>query len=281
MATFYVSDLDGTLLRNDARLSEASKAALQRLIADGLSFSVASARSVVSMRPLLDGLDLLLPVIEFNGAFVSDLRTGHHEIVNAIDPAIVPEVFDLLQRSSRSVFVSTFNGAADRLYYSEITNQGEQHYVSNRRACSDSRLRCISDLKAILGERVVCMTVIGRPDPLEEMARAAGERFADVLEMHLFENQYSPGWFWLTIHDARATKDQAIQEIRQRYGLDGHDLVVFGDHVNDVRMFRLANQAVAVANAHPDVKGVATQLIGSNEEDSVVRFIEEHFARSA
>ena len=49
MNTLYISDLDGTLLTNDARLSEFSRAVLRELIADGLSFSVASARSVVSM----------------------------------------------------------------------------------------------------------------------------------------------------------------------------------------------------------------------------------------
>lgn len=279
MAAFYVSDLDGTLLKDDAYLSDFSKARLQRLIADGLSFSIASARSVVSMRPLLGGLQLNLPVIEFNGAFVSDLQTGRHEIVNAIDPPIAAELFAMLRQSSRSPFVSTFDGAADRVYYGEITNDGESHYVDNRRKHKDPRLQSVLDLERRLDEDVVCLTVIGRLEELRELELIVRDRFSNGIEIHLFENRYSPGWYWLTVHDSRATKDQAIDAIRQRHGLGDHDLVVFGDHVNDIKMFQRATHAIAVENAHPEVKCHATHVVGTNEEDSVVRFIDDHYSR--
>lgn len=278
IASLYVSDLDSTLLQDDASLSEYSRASLQRLIEDGLSFSVASARSVVSMRPLLSGLELSLPVIEFNGAFVSDLQTGRHEIVNAIDPAIAREIFELLRQWAKWPFVSTFDGNADRVYYGEITNEGESYYVANRQKHNDPRLQCVLDMMSTLGEQVVCLTVIGKPEALEELELVLRDRFSNSVEIHLFENRYSPGWFWLTIHDSRATKAQGIEAIRTRHGLSDRELIVFGDHVNDVEMFRLATHAIAVANAHPEAKRHATQVVGSNEADSVVRFIEEHFS---
>ena len=94
MTTLYVSDLDGTLLTNAASLSDYSRSVLQALLADGLKFSVASARSVASMRNMLHGLTLELPVIEFNGAFLSDLSTGHHTaVVNALEPQITRAIF--------------------------------------------------------------------------------------------------------------------------------------------------------------------------------------------
>lgn len=79
MSHLYVSDLDGTLLSNNGTLSNNSRAALQQLLSDGVAFSVASARSVVSIKPILSGIRLSLPVIEFNGAFLSDLDSGRHE----------------------------------------------------------------------------------------------------------------------------------------------------------------------------------------------------------
>ena len=65
MNTVYVSDLDGTLLRSDATLSVFSRDTLTRLLSEGLLFTVASARSVASIRPILAGLKLPLPIIEF------------------------------------------------------------------------------------------------------------------------------------------------------------------------------------------------------------------------
>lgn len=278
MATFYVSDLDGTLLKRDATLSDSSRDALQELIAGGVQFTVASARSVVSMRPLLDGLRLGLPVIEFNGAFVSDLETGRHEIVNAIEPSVAREVFETIGQFTPSFFVSTFDGSADRVYHGEPTNAGEDFYVSNRRRYDDARMRRVDDLAPALADQVVCLTVIGEPEPLATLETAIAERFGGLVEIHLFENAYSPGWYWLTIHDRRATKDQAIRAIAETRGLSDHELVVFGDHLNDIKMFRVAKHAIAVENAHPDVKRHATLVIGSNEEDSVAEYIRRHHA---
>jgi len=276
MNSLYVSDLDGTLLGNDGTLSNVSRAALQRLLIEGAAFSVASARSVVSMRPMLTGLRLTLPVIEFNGAFLSDLESGRHEIVNSIEPDVAQDIYALVNRFARSPFVSTFNGKSDYLYYSATTNEGERYYVSNRIESQDHRLRHTNDLARSLTEQVVCLTVIAEVEPLADLEIAIREQHGDHVEIHLFENRYSPGWFWLTVHDRRATKDQAIRLMMKSYGLSDHDLVVFGDQTNDIKMFQIASEAVAVANAHPDVKRYATHVIGPNYEDSVVKYIRNH-----
>ena len=71
-----------------------------------------------------------------------------------------------------------------------------------------------------------------------------------------------------------------MRSLMEACGLDGGELIVFGDQINDIKMFRIAARAVAVANAHPDVKRHATHVIGSNEEDSVVKYIRDHWAQS-
>ena len=49
--------------------------------------------------------------------------------------------------------------------------------------------------------------------------------------------------------------------------------MVFGDDVNDIGMMRAADRPIAMANAKPEVKALAREIIGSNNEDSVVRSI--------
>ena len=44
---------------------------------------------------------------------------------------------------------------------------------------------------------------------------------------------------------------------------------MFGDSVNDLPMFKAADEAYAVSNALDELKNVATAVIGSNEEDAV------------
>ena len=68
MDTIYISDLDGTLVNDNAELSKYAIQNLNALIADGLPLTVASARSIVSIQQMLNGIELPLPVICFNGA---------------------------------------------------------------------------------------------------------------------------------------------------------------------------------------------------------------------
>ena len=87
----YVSDVDHTLLGSDGTLSRYSRDTLNSRMAAGLRFTVASARSCASLRHLLAGLHLTLPVVDFNGSFVSDLATGRHHVVHAVAPALLED----------------------------------------------------------------------------------------------------------------------------------------------------------------------------------------------
>ncbi|MGI6083033.1 MAG: HAD hydrolase family protein [Limnochordia bacterium] len=273
MGTLFVSDLDGTLLRNDATLSEFSKDQLNELLRSGMVFTVASARSVIAMACMLKGLNLTLPVVEFNGAFISDLRTGWHRIVNSIDSVLAEDIYCLVKRFGCVPFVSTFNGKEDRVYYCDIINGGMRWYLEDRLANQDKRWRKTDSLANSLRDQVVCFTVIGEPGVLSELESAVQERHGGKVVTSVFENQYSRGWYWLTVFDWRATKDRAIRLLMDTHGLSEHRLVVFGDHNNDIRMFQTADWAVAVANATPELKRYASEIIGSNEDDSVVKYL--------
>ena len=277
MNTLYISDLDGTLLTDEATLSEYSKCTLQKLLRDGLTFTVASARSVVSMGMMLDGLNLNLPVLEFNGAFISDLDTGRHFVINEIESVVLEDVYNLLPQFGLVPFISTFNGTEDCVYYRDIVNDGMRWYLNDRLANKDKRWRKTDDLTQSFRDQVVCLTIIGGVDALSKLEAAIVERHGGLVETNLTENRYSRGWFWLSVQDWRATKDQAIRQMMEMHGLSKSELVVFGDNINDISMFRIADHAIAVANASPELKRHATQVIGSNQEDSVVKFLRNHW----
>ncbi len=272
---FYVSDLDGTLLNDDAQVSTESRRILTALLADGLPFTVASARSVVSMRPLLAGLPLRLPVVNLNGAYISDLATGAHRVMNTIEAAVAEELFARVATAGHLPFVSTFDGARDRVYYADAGNEWAAWYVRDRVAAQDERLQRVDDLAATLAEHVVSLTVIDRWERIDDLAASIAETFAEQVVLDIYENRYSRGWHWVTVHDRRATKDQALQVLREQEGLTQHELVVFGDWTNDLGMFRLADRALATENALDEVKAAATAVIGPNTADSVARTIRD------
>ena len=96
-----------------------------------------------------------------------------------------------------------------------------------------------------------------------------------------------PGWeclfqkdtywdeYWLEICPQNCTKARAVLKLKETFGFE--KLVVFGDSVNDLSMFRSADESYAVANAIDELKEAATAVIGSNEEDAVADFLKAGF----
>lgn len=279
--TLYISDLDGTLLTSSGTLSEHSRTSLNALISDGCLFTVASARSVKSMQGILTGLDLSLPVIEFNGACISDLESGRHGHINSFPWDLAYKIIDHGKTLSLAPFFSTINGASDFLFPAEPTNDGMKWYLDDRIENADPRLQSHPWSPGVeTDHELIGLTFIDSDKTLSnfETALSADETIFPNIAINRFENLYSPGWHWLTVHDARAKKHVAVEQVRELYTKNVDELVVFGDNLNDLSMFASADRAYAVSNAAGPVLEAATAVIDSNDEDSVVKMIlNEHF----
>ncbi len=273
MSRLYISDLDGTLLRSNATLSEFSRSQLERLLADGVLFTLASARSVVSMRLILGDFPLRLPVIANNGAFLSDLRTGEHRIVHALAPGLAPKLLELAGQLACPPVTAALRGPEERLYIPAPPNAGMQWYLDDRIRVGDPRRRPWETMEPAGADTVVSMSFIAERERIEELGAAVRSLVGEHVATNVFENHYTPGWFWLVAQDRRATKDQAIRDLVELEGLSGRELVAFGDQLNDLAMFDAADVAVAVGNAADEVKARADEVIGTNDEDAVVRYV--------
>lgn len=71
------------------------------------------------------------------------------------------------------------------------------------------------------------------------------------------------------------SKAAAISRLAK--SLDAGRIVVFGDNLNDIPMMRIADHSVAMSNAVNEVKEFADEVIGSNENDSVARWIAKDY----
>ena len=98
-----ISDVDGTLVTDDKSLAASTIAAVKRLRAAGIGFSIASARPPVGLRALAAELALDLPMGAFNGASVvrPDLSTIEERLIPVAEAYEAQEAF----YTSASAFV--------------------------------------------------------------------------------------------------------------------------------------------------------------------------------
>lgn len=274
--TLFVSDLDGTLLGDNASLSAHSRRELAALIGEGVPITIASARSIYSIRPILGDMPFRLPIIEANGAFITDYASGRKEAIRSLDRDTAHHAFETLMRAGLRPFITGHGADGDFLRYDRVSNAGMAAYVEERLRAGDQRVRETGDLLSVIGEpsnSITSISAIDGEEKIAEMARTVfGTPRRDVFATH-FAYRERPEWSFFTLHHRLATKDNAIRFLRSGWGFEEAELVVFGDDMNDKGMFAMADRCVAPSNANPAIKALAHEIIGSNGEDSVVRYI--------
>ncbi len=281
MKKLYVSDLDGTLLNRESRLSTATERMLQHLLTDGLDFTIATLRSISSVLPIFKNITLNLPIIELNGAFITDLNTGKKLEINALDTAVRSPLYDVLTGSGVSPIILTHSDAADKLYFGEITNAGIEHYHTNRVTHKDPRVRAYADASELTAHQWVGVTVIEKPDILIDCRNKLESMFHEAINVNLTESIQTPEFVWMTISSKEATKANAIRSLQERWGFQEHALVSFGDQLIDIPMFQISDLAIAVQNAPEEVKNAAGQIIGSHDTDAVAKYLHSDYYRKA
>lgn len=265
MRTLYVSDLDGTLLRRNQRTSEYSRRCINRWIDDGLLFTYATARAYQTSHQVTEGLALRLPVILQNGVFIKDIRTEKMLLANSLDESrTIAE--DLVSHGIYPIMYSYKEGKERFFYVPECTSAGVRKFVQSR--VDDPRRTTIRSYRddAIDYESVYYFTCIDE----EEKLRPFFEKYRERVHCE-FQRDLYMGEQWLEIMPKKATKAGGILWLKEYLQCD--KVVVFGDDTNDIDMFRAADECYAMENAVDALKDIAVSVIGSNEDDGVVRWL--------
>ncbi len=157
--TLYICDLDGTLLRSDATLSDFAREGLNQLIDAGACLTVASARGTAGMRSLLAGVRFQLPVIELNGAFVSEMQSGRHVASSVLSEQDACGALEVVLSTGVDPIISTWDGRRDRVHFGSRTNDSLSWYVEEKRRYRDPRLAPCDDLLAIARAEAVAQII--------------------------------------------------------------------------------------------------------------------------
>ena len=92
--SLIISDLDGTLLNNNAELSDYTISVVNRLIEQGYHFSIATARSLESVVNIVKPLKFKVPVILHNGNDIYDFSSKTFIVRHFLPKGIAQEILD-------------------------------------------------------------------------------------------------------------------------------------------------------------------------------------------
>jgi Cof subfamily protein (haloacid dehalogenase superfamily) len=247
MIKLVVTDVDGTLLDNNADISELNLKALLTCKEMEIGIVLATGKSIFSIRPIIQKFDLKLPQITLNGAVIVDKDL---KVINSIK--ISPE------------------------YYFGIVKEIREHGYNPLAALTDGRIffdRYHPNMKAFdrIKENITKIDSI-ETDFISQncVSVSVAIKEEDPLDLHL-RNKFScklqlvrSGEYFFDILNLDATKGNALHFVAEMLKIDKKEIAVFGDSYNDLSMFSQAGLRIATRNSYQKVLEAADFITDEN-----------------
>lgn len=277
-----VTDLDGTLLNSQGRVSDKTKEALGKVISPECPIVLATARSQMEYTPWRE-LPGPLYSINFGGAQCSERRASK----NADDGWELHELFLKVMTEAETRFGVAAADAEqstvwlcqpDRVFIKlGVLGRREsvdvREYFNKQSGMEHSRFIEVEDLDGAIEENRTLELLVMNSDPegLAERFKLAVEAAGCNLEVMHFAPEPMA-----SLKAPGIDKESALRWLCQYLGKDANEVVAFGDGTNDIPMLSFAGFSVAMANAKPAVKSVADITSPfTNDEDAVAHEIEK------
>ena len=262
------TDVDGTLLDPDDRVSPRAAAVIGRLVAAGVGFVLVTGRPPRWIPPVVAELPVARLAVCANGAALYDAADDQVIWTRTLDPATLLELAEAVAEvlPGSGLAVERVGRRADDSSVAQFV--AEKAYVH----AWPNPDHAPAERPELLGQPAVKMLArapgLSSDAMVAALAPVVGDR-ADLTFSHprgLIEMS-PPG----------VTKATGLEEVARRLGVGAADAVAFGDMPNDLEMLRWAGHGVAMGNAHPALLDVADEITATNGDDGLAVILERWF----
>ena len=269
METLYISDLDGTLLNQNAFLSEETISGLNELIAKGVNFTVATARTSATVVKMMNDVNLQLPVILMNGVAIYDIKKQTYVLTESISNNGKQILIDAIRKHIGTGFIYCVENDLLDTYFENADSPVAQAFIKEREKLYGKKFTKVESFEECLDKNIIYYSI----DDKEEKLKKAYEVLSQCPDLHVefYRDIYNTDHWYLEVCSCTASKKNAVKRLRTLLGAE--KVISFGDNLNDIPMFEASDEAYAVANAKDKVKLKANGVIDSNIDNGVVKFI--------
>ena len=254
-----VSDIDGTLVRNDKSLSDGVVAAAKRLTAAGGQMALISARPPSGMLWIAEKLGLTGPIAAFNGGTIVQ-ADGTILSAERIAPEVATRALKLIDRPG--VIVWLFHDGRWHAAAEDPTHMPREVKSANQQPVVHD------DLAALVDKADKIVAVSDDHPMLEALEKEVAAALGDGATVARSQAYY------LDITAPHANKGDGIARLAEAAGVPLDETAAIGDNFNDLPMLKRAALPLVMGNAPDPVKAIAAETVRSNDEDGVADAID-------
>jgi len=257
--------MDGTLLNDKKELPEKTVEIIHRLHGKGIAFAVASGRQYHNILGFYEGIIDDIFIIAENGALIMDKGEIVYSSVITRDDVceIVTEVRKI---PGTKIIMCGIDSAY--MFASDMDEVLEE--MLDRYYVKCEIIDTLDDVPS--DEQILKFAIFDEANNAFETIHNGLAHLA-----HKYQIAVS-GAEWADITNVGVNKGVAIKALQEKYQIAYEETMVFGDQQNDYEMMQQAYYSYAMANATSEIKEISNFMAPSNEEQGVIKILENLLA---
>nr|WP_320024405.1 HAD hydrolase family protein [uncultured Acetobacterium sp.] len=269
----FVTNLDGTLLNSSGEISNYSRIKLNTMIKHGALITIATTRSVETLLPLLEGVEMKVPIIIMNGAVQYDLKKRTYLACKKMNPETAKQIIDVFEKQDLNCFTHTIINDVLHVYYIRLINPVEEKIYHSKKRLPEQSYVC-GDLPE--DQSVLSIMAVDQQETIVKLKEVIMSlAIAPAVNVECYPDDEHEGYYFIEITSCEASVKNAIIDMKTHYAATS--VVAFGNDARNSAMLAVADFPYVVENTADEVKAMPWIPIGSNDSDAVVKTIGRHF----
>jgi Cof subfamily protein (haloacid dehalogenase superfamily) len=269
------TDIDGTLLNPEFKISEKDLAALRRAHGSGIEIVLVTGRRHTFALPIAQQLGFDLWLISSNGAVTRSLsgETFHRDLMPRQTCLDLVGVMQEFRGNTVLTFDKETKGAIVLEHLDDL-NASIRRWLEKNMPYIDFVIPIENALTADPVQSMFCGSMGRMSEALRALKFARMDNRVTILRTEYPERDLS----MIDVLNAGCSKGHALERWAAHRGYQRAEVMAIGDNHNDVEMLEFAGHPVIMGNACDELRSRGWRVTGSNAACGVAAAIEEVIA---
>lgn len=216
--TLFVSGVDDILVDEKDQMTAFSKVELNRMIDDGMRFTIATMRTPASLMEPLKDIHLKYPIIVMDGAAIYDVKNCEYVMKYVISSKTAKELIEVIENSKLCYYTNVIIDDTLLIYYKDTKDEVNASLVKELKT---SPYRNYVNRPFPGDETVVYFMLLDQADKIKQFYQSLIDMGYDKkLKIITYPSTKYDGYSYIKIYNKNASKENMLMYFKEHYEIE-------------------------------------------------------------
>lgn len=209
----FVAELDDMLSPVTEELQPYTTVEINRMIDEGLNFTIATMRTPASLMKPLSEIHLKLPVVVMNGAALYDIKENSYVMAYIISYSTCETLRGIISSEGMNCFTNALRDDTLMIYYDRLESEAERSIYSELKK---SPYRNYVNLSPPPEDRVIYLMIVDTSEKISALYKRISEsEVGSLVKILCYPSEDYKGYSYIKIYNKNADKEKMLHSLSE------------------------------------------------------------------